>query len=96
MVIEDFLAQLNEAEKGWGLWLDRDNGQDYHIGQYAFESDCMPKSYLHVDNLDNLVHSRQKYISSKSLQKSQEASLAKEWVDHFLTQWRSQNCRSLV
>ncbi|MDJ0744144.1 MAG: hypothetical protein QNJ32_12365 [Xenococcaceae cyanobacterium MO_167.B27] len=39
MTIEEFLAQLNIAHRGWGLWIDRNDIHQYHIGQYAFQND---------------------------------------------------------
>jgi hypothetical protein len=96
MSIEEFLAQLNVAQKGWGLWVNRDNGRDYHIGQYAFENDRMPKNFIHVDNLDHLAHIRQQYICSKSSEKTNEVLLGKEWAENFLSQWRNQNLKYLV
>ena len=96
MTIEDFLSQLNHAEKGWGLWLDRDNGKNYHVGQYHFENDRMPKSFIHVGNLNYIAHLRQKYLWSKMSESKNELLLGKEWAETFLAQWRNQNLKSLV
>ena len=96
MSVEDFLSQLNTAQKNWGLWLNRDNGQDYHVGHYAFEHDQMPKHFIHVDNLDHLAHLRQQYIWSNILEQTNEALLGQRWAENFLDQWRTQNCQCLV
>ena len=96
MSVEDFLSQLNTAQKDWGLWLNRDNGQDYHVRHYAFEHDQMPKHFIHVDNLDHLAHLRQQYIWSNILEQTNEALLGQRWAENFLDQWRTQNCQCLV
>lgn len=85
-----FLEQLNDAEKGWGLWLDRNNPAEHHVGQYAFENDRMPKNFVHVASLDSLAHQRQTYImNNSSLEKSEEL-LGHEWAEQFIAEWQSQ------
>ena len=85
----EFLAQLNDAEKGWGLWVNRDQIDQHHVGQYSFDNDRMPKSFTHIGSLDQLAHLRQKYIlENTSLAKSEEV-LGKEWAENFLSQWQS-------
>jgi hypothetical protein len=88
MSIDEFLARLNIAQKGWGLWLNRNNGKDYHVGQYAFENDRLPKEYVHVDNLDHLAHMRQEYIKSHYAEQENEFALGETWARSFLSQWR--------
>jgi hypothetical protein len=83
----DFLAQLNDAEKGWGLWINRDRVSEYHVGQYAFENDRLPKDFIHVASLDKLAHQRQRYILSRMATHDNETALGQEWADGFLRQW---------
>ncbi len=96
MTIEEFLAQLNIAHRGWGLWIDRNDIHQYHIGQYAFQNDRIPKSFIHVDNLDHLAHLRQRYIQSRQDITDNVNHLGWEWAKHFLAQWYATNCRILV
>ncbi|AFZ35869.1 hypothetical protein Sta7437_2327 [Stanieria cyanosphaera PCC 7437] len=96
MSIEEFLGQLNTAEKGWGLWVNRNNPHEYHMGQYAFDNDRIPKCFVHVDNLDHLAHLRQQYISSKASNQSNETFLGQEWAEKFLSQWCNHNLKALV
>lgn len=86
----DFLAQLNDAEKGWGFWIDRNHIEQYHVGQYSFENDRLPKSFIHVGSLENLAHERQKYIMSHvapSLNNSgnNDETLSKDWAKTVLS-----------
>ncbi|MDY6785898.1 MAG: hypothetical protein SW833_25675 [Cyanobacteriota bacterium] len=85
-----FLGQLNDAEKGWGLWVDRNNIEEHHVGQYAFENDRMPKSFAHVASLDNLAHQRQTYIANNSSSGKSEETLGHEWAEQFIAAWKSQ------
>lgn len=86
----EFLAQLNDAEKGWGLWIDRHNIEQHHVGQYSFENDRLPKSFVHVGNLDYLAHLRQKYILANTTNDKSEKVLGKEWAENFLSQWQNE------
>ncbi|MBP0022241.1 MAG: hypothetical protein J7647_32380 [Cyanobacteria bacterium SBLK] len=86
----DFLAQLNDAEKGWGFWIDRNHIEQYHVGQYSFDNDRLPKSFIHVDSLENLAHERQKYImthAAPSLNNSgnNDETLSKDWAKTVLS-----------
>ena len=98
MTVEEFLTQLNIAQKGWGLWIDRNDIHNYHIGQYAFENDRIPKSFVHVDNLDHLAHLRQQYIQSRQDKDntSNINHLSREWANKFLAQWYEKNHQVLV
>lgn len=86
----EFLAQLNDAEKNWGLWINRDQIDEYHVGQYSYENDRLPKSFVHVGNLDQLAHQRQKYILENTSASQTEEVLGKEWAESFLSQWQAQ------
>ena len=85
----EFLAQLNDAEKGWGLWVNRDQIEDNRVLQYA-DNDRMPKSFIHLDSLDQLAHLRQKYILENASSAKSEEVLGQEWAEDFLSQWQSQ------
>ncbi|MEM9543115.1 MAG: hypothetical protein AAGA60_26940 [Cyanobacteria bacterium P01_E01_bin.42] len=81
----DFLAQLNDAEKGWGFWIDRNHIEQYHVGQYSFENDRLPKSFIHVDSLNNLAHERQQYIASHlNSDGNSDEALGQEWAKTLL------------
>ncbi|MCW6038141.1 hypothetical protein K4A83_17960 [Spirulina subsalsa FACHB-351] len=81
----NFLAELNDAEKGWGLWVDKDHVNQFHVGQYAFENDRLPKSFIHVGSLDSLAHKRQYYIlHNNSLDKNEDV-LSQEWAEDVLS-----------
>ncbi len=84
----EFLAQLNTADKGWGLWLNRNNIQECHVGQYFFENDYLPKSFVHVGSLEQLAHQRQKYILNHNQEQTTSEGLGKEWADSLLCQWQ--------
>lgn len=86
----EFMAQLNDAEKGWGLWIDRANPEQYHVGQYAFENDRMPKNFVHVASLDRLAHLRQVYIVNNPSTSKSEEMLGREWATQFINEWQSQ------
>ena len=86
----EFLAQLNDAEKGWGLWINRENPQDHHVGHYSYETDHLPKSFIHVASLEELAHLRQKYLIAKTSLPLTEEVLAQEWTQEFLSEWTSQ------
>ena len=85
----EFLAQLNDAEKGWGLWINRDQIDDNRVLQYA-DNDRMPKSFTHIGSLDQLAHERQKYILENASSAKSETVLGQEWAENFLSQWQSQ------
>lgn len=82
----DFLAQLNDAEKGWGFWIDREHIENYHVGQYSFENDRLPDSFIHIGSLDNLAHDRQEYIMShiapsfNNYSGNNDETLGQEWA----------------
>lgn len=82
----EFLSQLNDAEKNWGLWVDQKHTENYHVGQYFFENDRLPKSFVHLGTLDELAHSRQKYILNHSSSGIKEELLAKEWAEKLISQ----------
>jgi hypothetical protein len=86
----EFLAQLNDAEKGWGLWVDRSQTDHCHVGQYSFENDRLPKSFVHVADLNYLAHLRQKYILNHTTSNLNETLLGQEWAKSFLSQWQPQ------
>lgn len=86
----EFLAQLNTAIKGWGLWISRDDLNAHHIGQYSFENDRLPKNFVYVGNLEDLAHIRQKYILTHLKSPKNEDALGKEWAESFLSQWKAQ------
>ncbi len=90
MNTKEFLAQLNDAEKGWGLWIDRNQIDHNHVGTYSFENDRLPKSFIHVGSLDQLAHQRQKYILENIDSGKSEEVLGVEWAEGFLSQWQSQ------
>ncbi len=83
-----FLAQLNHCEKGWGLWINRENLAENHVGQYAFENDRIPRNFVHAGSLDDLAHLRQTYIRQKSAANLFDDVLGQEWAEQFLSQWR--------
>jgi hypothetical protein len=87
MKISEFLAQLNISSKDWGLWLNYDNVQEYHVGQYFYENDRLPKHYIHVASLHDLAHRRQQYILNNNASGKSDAQLGQEWADHFLSEW---------
>jgi hypothetical protein len=43
----EFLSELNAAPQGWGFWIDRQQIEANHVGQYSFENDRLPKSFVH-------------------------------------------------
>jgi hypothetical protein len=86
----EFLAQLNESEKGWGLWINRDKLEEHHVGHYSFDNDRMPKSFVHVASLEELAHSRQKYILGNISSSNNEKVLGQEWAKRFLSEWQAQ------
>jgi hypothetical protein len=90
MKTKQFLANLNTATKGWGLWINKNNPQENHVGQYSFENDCLPKSFIHAGSLEELAHLRQKYILSTTTAKEKSANLGEEWAENFLDQWQTQ------
>ena len=90
MQTEEFLAKLNNAQKGWGLWVNRQNIHENHVGQYSFENDCLPKNFIHVGSLEKLAHLRQAYLLEKTNEKASEEKLSEEWADVFLSQWQMQ------
>jgi hypothetical protein len=87
MTALEFLAQLNDAEKEWGLWIDRNNLEEYHVGHYSYEHDRMPKSFLHVGKLEELAHLRQKYILDNVSSVKSDEILGLEWAKSFISQW---------
>lgn len=86
----EFLSQLNDSEKGWGLWVDRENREEHHVGQYAFENDRLPKAFVHVASLESLAHLRQKYILDNNASAKSETVLGQEWAKQFLSEWQPQ------
>lgn len=90
MNTKEFLAQLNDAEKDWGLWINRNNFDEYHVGHYSVENDRFPKSFVHVKNLDELAHLRQKYIIFHASSGKSEDMLGQDWADQFLSQWHGE------
>lgn len=96
MNVEAFLAQLNTADKEWGLWVNRDNSSEYHVGHYAFENDRMPKSFVHVGSLDYLAHLRQQYIKAHWSEQTSKEVLSNEWAENFLNQWQVENSKTLA
>ncbi|MBD2576809.1 hypothetical protein [Oscillatoria sp. FACHB-1406] len=89
MTTVDFIARLNDAEKGWGLWIDRDNPEQHHVGQYAFENDRMPRNFIHVASLNRLAHLRQVYILNQGGTPNAEETLGREWAEQFMREWQS-------
>ena len=85
----EFLAQLNDAEKEWGLWINRESPIDYHVGHYSYETDHLPKSFIHVGSLEELAHLRQKHLLAKTSLPLTEEVLAQEWAQQFLAHWTS-------
>lgn len=85
----EFLSQLNDAEKEWGLWVDREETQQYHVGHYCYNNDRLPKGFVHVGSLNDLAHLRQKHILSHASRQKSEEALGREWAESFLskTQW---------
>jgi hypothetical protein len=86
----EFLAQLNTSTKEWGLWVNRENLNEHHEGHYSFESDRMPRSFVHVGTLEELAHQRQKYILNNASSVKSEEVLGKEWAESFLSQCQAQ------
>jgi hypothetical protein len=86
----EFLAQLNEAEKEWGLWVDRQQLTDHHVGHYSYETDHLPESFVHVGSLEELAHQRQKYILENNASNQSEEALSRQWAQEFLSQWQAQ------
>jgi hypothetical protein len=86
----EFLAQLNTSTKEWGLWINRNNPKEHHEGHYSFESDGMPRSFVHVGTLEELAHQRQHYILHNASSAKSEEVLGKEWAENFLSQCQSQ------
>ncbi|MDB9314769.1 hypothetical protein PN462_16770 [Spirulina sp. CS-785/01] len=82
----EFLSQLNDAEKGWGLWVDRNHTEQYHVGQYSFENDQLPKSFIHVGSLDTLAHQRQSYLLHGAASTNEETILSQEWAENVLSE----------
>lgn len=80
----EFLSTLNTAPKGWGFWLDRQRTDENHIGQYSFENDRLPKSFVHVGSLNELAHLRQQYILSHFDGRHSEEELGIEWAREVL------------
>lgn len=89
MNTSEFLSNLNDAEEGWGLWVDRNELEHCHVGQYSFENDRLPKSFIHVANLNYLAHLRQKYILNHLSLNLNETILGQEWAKTFLSQWQT-------
>lgn len=88
MKTSEFLAQLNHSNKDWGLWVNRDNPEENHVGLYSFENDRLPKSFYHVASLEALAHERQSYILSHSNDPNNEQLLGRQWADSFLSTWK--------
>lgn len=86
----EFLTQLNEAEKDWGLWIDRQQPDNHHVGHYAYETDHLSKSFLHVGSLEELAHERQEYILANESTNQSEEALGRQWAETFLAQWQAQ------
>lgn len=80
----EFLSTLNTAPKGWGFWLDRQQIDENQIGQYSFENDRLPKSFVHVGSLDELAHLRQQYILGHLDERHNEEELGMEWARQVL------------
>jgi hypothetical protein len=76
----EFLSTLNTAPKGWGFWLDRQHIEESHIGQYSFENDRLPKSFIHLGSLAELAHLRQKYILGHPNTNCNDDELGMEWA----------------
>lgn len=86
METKQFLANLNTADKGWGLWINKQNPQENHVGQYAFENDYLSKNFIHVGSLEELAHLRQQYILKTSVRSKNDTELGEEWAEDFLKQ----------
>jgi hypothetical protein len=86
----EFLSQLNEAEKEWGLWVDRQQPDDHHVGHYSYETDHLPESFAHAGSLEELAHQRQKYILENAASNQSEEALGQQWAEGFLSQWQGQ------
>ena len=80
----EFLSELNAAPQGWGFWIDRQHIEASHVGQYSFENDRLPKSFVHIGSLAELAHQRQKYILSHLDSNGNVEELAQEWVQTLL------------
>jgi hypothetical protein len=80
----EFLSTLNTAPKGWGFWLDRQRIEENHIGQYSFENDRLPKSFIHLGSLAELAHSRQQYILNHLDTRRDDDELGMEWARELL------------
>ncbi|WP_013324534.1 hypothetical protein [Gloeothece verrucosa] len=90
MKTKEFLARLNTAAKGWGVWINRNNVDENHVGQYGFENDCLPKSFVFAGSLEELAHLRQKYILKATKPEKSDEELGQEWAQNFLEQWKVQ------
>lgn len=55
-----------------------------HVGQYSFENDLLPKSFVHIGSLAELAHQRQKYILSHLDSNGNVEELAQEWAQTLL------------
>lgn len=88
MKTKQFLANLNMATKGWGLWINRNNLQENHVGQYCYENDYLPESFVHAGSLEELAHLRQQYILNH--EPKNNAELGEEWAENFLDHWQMQ------
>lgn len=84
----EFLSSLNTANKGWGLWINTKNIDEHHVGQYSFENDYLPKSFVHLGSLDELAHSRLNYLLHTASASKNDQSLAQEWASHLLSELR--------
>lgn len=90
MTTFEFLAQLNEAEKEWGLWVDCQQLDDHHVGHYSYETDHLAESFVHVGSLEELAHQRQKYILENSASNQSEEILGRQWAEALLSQWQAE------
>jgi hypothetical protein len=80
----EFLSELNAAPQGWGFWIDRQHIEENHVGQYSFENDRLPKSFVHIGSLAELAHQRQKYILSHLDNNANTEELGQEWAQTLL------------
>lgn len=90
MKTKEFLARLNTAAKGWGVWINKNNLDENHVGQYKFENDCLPKSFVYAGSLEELAHLRQNYILKASIAQKSDEELGEEWAETFLDHWKVQ------
>ncbi|ACK71547.1 hypothetical protein PCC7424_3145 [Gloeothece citriformis PCC 7424] len=90
MKTKEFLARLNTATKGWGVWINKNNPDENHVGQYTYENDCLPKSFVYAGSLEELAHLRQQYILNASIASKTDEELGKEWAENFLDGWQIQ------